>query len=249
MEIILELKNVTKQYKRFRLDDVSFSIPEGSVCGFVGINGAGKSTTVKIIEDLVKKDEGIVKLFGESELSSDIKELIGFVPDSCYFYEKKKVIDIKKSIRGFYNNWDEENYQKYIEFFGLDEKKRVEELSKGMKMQLSLTLALSHNARLLIMDEPTSGLDPYIRSQVMTILKEFVSDGKKSVLFSTHIMSDLEKTADMIVFIHNGRVVFEENIKSLPVLFENHFGIKWTSLDDSIVAYIERIKKEADQTR
>lgn len=248
---ILELSNITKQYKAFKLDKVSFSIGEGSICGFVGINGAGKSTTVKIIEGLVGKDEGVVTAFGETRLTPEIKELIGFVPDSCYFYEKRKIRDLRKSISGMYKNWDEAAYKKYIEFFNLDENKKIGELSKGMKMQLSLTFALSHKAKLLIMDEPTSGLDPYIRNQVMSILKEYVSDGTNSVLFSTHIMSDLEKTADKVVFIHRGKVVFEENFDKLPELFSTRYGIQWTTLDECVVACIEKIQKgeTADEER
>ena len=124
----------------------------------------------------------------------------------------------------------------------LDEKKKIGELSKGMKMQLSLTLALSHNAKLLIMDEPTSGLDPYIRNQVMTIIKEFTENRENAVLFSTHIMSDLEKIADRIIFIHQGQIIFEKEMSKLPDLFMN-LGVPWTTLDESIVSYIDRLKK------
>ncbi len=242
MDNLLEVNGISKKYRKFCLDKVSFVIPKGTICGFVGINGAGKSTTVKIIEELVGKDEGNISYFGKNELSSQEKENIGFVPDSCYFYEKQKISDVKRFISGLYNNWNEDSYQKYISFFCLDEKKKIGELSKGMKMQLSLTLALSHNAKLLIMDEPTSGLDPYIRNQVMTIIKEFTENREKAVLFSTHIMSDLEKIADRIIFIHQGQIMFEKEMSKLPDLFMN-LGVPWTTLDESVVSYIDRLKK------
>jgi len=250
MEVVmntLEIKNITKSYKRFKLDDVSFTVPEGSICGFVGINGAGKSTTVKIVEGLVGKESGTVTFWGEETLSSKVKEEIGFVPDSCYFYEKQSIKKLKRFISGLYTNWDEETYRKYIDFFGLDEKKKIGELSKGMRMQVSLVFALSHNSRLLIMDEPTSGLDPYIRSKMMAILRDFVKDGKNSVLFSTHILSDLDKTADKIVFIHGGKIIFEANKEELPDLFENKLGMEWKSLDENIVEYIEILKGEREK--
>ena len=243
MENVLELRGVCKSFKTFSLDNVSFTVPSGSVCGFVGINGAGKSTTVKIIEGLLKKDAGEVFLFGDKELSSKTKSLIGFVPDSCYFYEKQSLQSVKKFISGMYDNWDEEAYRKYMDLFGLDEKKKTGELSKGMSMQFSLALALSHNARLLIMDEPTSGLDPYIRSRIVNVLKDYVENGENAVLFSTHILSDLEKTADRIVFIHDGRIVFEEEKDRLPALLKEKYGIEETSLDDSIVACIDMLRK------
>ena len=243
MENVLELRGVCKSFKTFSLDNVSFTVPSGSVCGFVGINGAGKSTTVKIIEGLLKKDAGEVFLFGDKELSSKTKSLIGFVPDSCYFYEKQSLQSVKKFISGMYDNWDEEAYRKYMDLFGLDEKKKTGELSKGMSMQFSLALALSHNARLLIMDEPTSGLDPYIRSRIVNVLKDYVENGENAVLFSTRILSDLEKTADRIVFIHDGRIVFEEEKDRLPALLKEKYGIEETSLDDSIVACIDMLRK------
>jgi len=247
MENVLELRGVCKSFKTFSLDDVSFTVPLGSVCGFVGINGAGKSTTVKIIEGLLKKDAGEVILFGEKKLSSKVKSLIGFVPDSCYFYEKQTLLGVKKFISGMYDNWDEQAYRKYMDLFGLDEKKKTGELSKGMSMQFSLALALSHNAKLLIMDEPTSGLDPYIRSRIVNVLKEFVRNGENSVIFSTHILSDLEKTADKIVFIHDGRIVFEKKRDDLPLFLREKYGIEHTTLDDSIVACIEQLKIQASR--
>ena len=244
-EYVVQMKKITKVYSNgvAANQGVDFNLRRGEIHALMGENGAGKSTTVKIIEGLLKKDAGEVFLFGEKELSPKTKSLIGFVPDSCYFYEKQSLQSVKKFVSGMYDNWDEEAYRKYMDLFGLDERKKTGELSKGMSMQFSLTLALSHNARLLVMDEPTSGLDPYIRSRIVNVLKDYVENGENAVLFSTHILSDLEKTADRIVFIHDGRIVFEEEKDKLTALLKEKYGIEETSLDDSIVACIDMIRR------
>lgn len=244
MENVLEVVNLTKNYKKFQLKQVHFSIEPGTICGFIGINGAGKSTTIKLIAGLIKKDAGSISFFGDEKRKKDLNERIGYVPDNCYFYDMQSLKKMKNFISSLYHDWDEEEYQKYLEIFQLDEKKKIGELSKGMKMQFSLALALSHHAELLIMDEPTSGLDPYIRNQTIQILKEFVSNGKNSVLFSTHIVSDLEKAADKIVLIHNGRIVFEKRMEEIPVMQKEQSGREWVTLEDCILNYIERLKRE-----
>lgn len=242
MEYLLELNNIEKTYKRFQLHQVSFKIRPGQITGFVGMNGAGKSTTIKIIADLIRKDRGTVKILGMDRDNGRLNEQIGYVMDSSYFYEKQSLGAVKRMIASTYQNWNESDYQHYIDLFQLQEKQKIEELSKGMKMKYALTLALSHNAQLLVMDEPTSGLDPLVRSQTMEVLKNFVADGTRSVLFSTHITSDLEKVADNIVFIHDGRIIFEEELANIPKLQNKFLGTEFVSLEHSILDFIEYMK-------
>lgn len=243
MEYLLEVDNIGKSYKRFQLQQVSFKIKPGQITGFIGINGSGKSTTIKIIADLVRKDSGTVKLFGIDREKKNFNEQIGYVMDSSYFYEKQTLRMVKNIVSSTYQNWNENDYQKYMELFQLNEKQKIEELSKGMKMKYALTLALSHNARLLIMDEPTSGLDPLVRSQTMNVLEEFVSDGTRSVLFSTHITSDLEKVANNIIFIHNGKIRFHEDLVNIPAIHKKILGTKYDSLENSILSFIDYMKQ------
>jgi ABC-2 type transport system ATP-binding protein len=243
MEYLLELENVSKKYKRFQLQQVSFRIKPGSITGFVGINGSGKSTTIKIIADLIRGDSGTVKFFGTDRTKQCFNEQIGYVMDSSYFYEKQTLRAVKNIISSAYQNWNENEYQHYMELFQLEEKQKIQELSKGNKMKYALTLALSHNARLLIMDEPTSGLDPLVRKETMKVLKDFVSDGTRSVLFSTHITSDLEKAADTILFIHNGKIIFDEALNSIPALHKKTLGKAYESLENSMLDFIEHMKQ------
>lgn len=243
MEYLLELENISKKFKRFQLQQVSFKIKPGTITGFVGINGSGKSTTIKIIADLIRKDSGTVKFFGKDREKQSFNEQIGYVMDSSYFYEKQTLKAVKSIISSAYQNWNEDEYQHYMEMFQLEEKQKIQELSKGMKMKYALTLALSHNARLLIMDEPTSGLDPLVRHQTVNVLEEFVADGTRSVLFSTHITSDLEKVANNIVFIHDGKIIFDETLENLPSFQKNTLGTKYVSLEDSMLNFIEHMKQ------
>lgn len=243
MEYILELNNIEKNYKKFHLQNVCFKIRPGCITGFVGINGAGKSTTIKIIADLIRKDSGTVKLFGIDRVKKCFNEQIGYVMDSSYFYEKQSLGMLKHIVSSTYQNWNEKDYEYYMKLFQLNEKQKIEELSKGMKMKYALTLALSHNANLLIMDEPTSGLDPLVRSQTMKILKEFVSNGTRSVLFSTHITSDLEKVADNIVFIHDGKIIFDEELINIPDFQKKVLGTEYDTLESSILNFIDYMKQ------
>lgn len=243
MECLLELENISKKYKRFQLQQVSFKIKPGNITGFVGINGSGKSTTIKIIADLVRKDSGTVKFFGKDREIQGFNEQIGYVMDSSYFYEKQTLKAVKSIISSAYQNWNEDDYLHYMEMFQLEEKQKIQELSKGMKMKYALTLALSHNARLLIMDEPTSGLDPLVRNQTMKVLEEFVADGTRSVLFSTHITSDLEKVANNIIFIHDGKIIFDETLENLPSFQKKSLGTEYVSLENSMLDFIEYMKQ------
>lgn len=209
MENILEVKGLRKNFKSFALKDISFSLPKGYIMGFIGPNGAGKSTTIKLIMNLLKKDGGQIKVFGKDNIQyeKEIKNHIGFVYDENHFYEELTLREMKNIIAPFYKTWDDKIFNNYIKMFQLPLNKKVKELSKGMKMKFSLAIALSHNAKLLIMDEPTSGLDPIVRSELLDILYDIIQDEEKSIFFSTHITSDLDKVADYITFINDGEII------------------------------------------
>lgn len=212
MKDILSVKNLNKSYKNFSLTDVSFSLSEGCITGFIGINGAGKTTTLRTILNLAKKDSGNIQFFGldMDKNEQQIKNRIGVVLDDGCFYEELSMAEMKSILASAYTDWSEQDFKHYMDMFSLDPKRKINTLSKGMKMKYALTLALSHNAELLIMDEPTSGLDPLSRSQLLNVLNDYMENGGKGVLFSTHITSDLDKIADMLIMIHNGRIVFQE---------------------------------------
>lgn len=222
---MLEVNNLTKDFKKFKLDNVSFKLEPGYIMGFIGPNGAGKSTTIKLIMNLLKKDSGEIKIFGKDNIQfeKEIKNRIGFVYDESYFYEDLTIKQMKNIIAPFYKEWDEKLFNKYINDFDLDLNQRIKKLSKGMKMKFSLAIALSHNADLIIMDEPTSGLDPVFRREILDILYNVIQDEKKSIFFSTHITTDLEKIADYITFINNGKIVFS---KSKDEILESYGIIK-----------------------
>ncbi|SKC72505.1 ABC transporter ATP-binding protein [Maledivibacter halophilus] len=212
MESILEIKNLTKKYDDFKLNNISFKLDRGYIMGFIGPNGAGKSTTIKLIMNLLKRDSGEIKVFGLDNIKheKEIKQRIGFIYDRNYFYDEITLKNMKKIISNFYTNWNDNQFYKYMEIFNLKENKKIKELSKGMQMKFSLALALSHDAELIMMDEPTSGIDPIFRNEILDILMEFIQDEKKSIFFSTHITTDLEKIADYITFINDGSLVFSK---------------------------------------
>ncbi|WP_454053192.1 ABC transporter ATP-binding protein [Clostridium sp. Marseille-Q7071] len=217
MEKILEIKDISKKYSDFALDNVSFNLDRGYVMGFIGPNGAGKSTTIKLIMNLIRKGSGYIKVFGLDSVrdEKEIKERTGFVYDNSYFYEDLTCESMKKIIAPFYKRWDEKLYKKYMDEFSLPRDKKIKELSKGMRMKYSIILALSHNAELIIMDEPTSGLDPVVRAEILDIFRDIIQDENKSLIFSSHITTDLEKIADYITFINNGKIVFSEEKDSI----------------------------------
>jgi ABC-2 type transport system ATP-binding protein len=225
MDPILELRNVSKHYGDFALKNVSLTLERGYIMGFIGPNGAGKSTTIKLIMNLAKKDAGEIRVFGLDHVKEEIaiKEKIGFVYDENHFYEELTVQEMKNVIRPFYSRWDEGMFQKLAKEFGLPLKKPIKHLSKGMKMKFSLAVALSHDAELLIMDEPTSGLDPLVRNELLEILQSVIQDERKSVFFSTHITSDLDKAADYIALIHNGEILLT---KTKDELLEDYAVVK-----------------------
>lgn len=211
METMLQVENLTKQYGNFMLDQVSFTVPKGAIVGLVGENGAGKTTIIKAILNLIHKDEGTVTFWGQKLSSSKhLREDIGVVFDEINFYQTLTPLKVGKIAGASYKQWDNSIYREYLRQFELPVNKKIKELSRGMKMKLSIAVALSHNPKLLILDEATSGLDPVMRDDILDIFLDFVQDENHSVLLSSHITTDLEKVADYITFIHHGKVVFSK---------------------------------------
>lgn len=212
MDNILEVSGINKSYDDFSLKDISFYLPEGCITGFVGINGAGKTTTLRSILGLTNNVSGKINFFGMDIKGneSEIKDRISIVLDDGCFYDELTISEMKSIIAPAYKNWCEQDFIDYLERFELNPKQKINTLSKGMRMKYALALALSHKAELLIMDEPTSGLDPLVRSQLLDILKDYMNKDGKGVFFSTHITSDLDKIADMLIMIDSGQIVFQE---------------------------------------
>lgn len=229
MQPLLEVEGLTKTYPNFQLDGVSFSIYEDCITGFIGANGAGKTTTIRSILQLISHEAGTIKFKGKdiSKTEKSFKDAIGVVFDEGVFYDELTLTQMKNLIASSYSHWDNGVYARCIEAFSLRSDQTISSLSRGMKMKFSLALALSHHAELLIMDEPTSGLDPMIRKQFIEILKQFMTQGGKAVFYSTHNTSDLDKAADMLVMIDNGKILFEED---KDILLETHRLVKGKGL-------------------
>ncbi|MBD5507840.1 MAG: ABC transporter ATP-binding protein [Lachnospiraceae bacterium] len=210
---VIEIKSVSKDYGDFKLDNISFTVPEGSVCGFIGQNGAGKTTTIRIILDAINRDGGEVYLFGKSidNGSASLREDIGVVFDEMGFHDFLTARQINTIMKNVYKNWKEEKYFEYLKRFSLPTKKACGSFSRGMRMKLQIAAALSHEAKLLIMDEPTSGLDPIVRNEMLQIFREYVIEEDHTILLSSHITGDLEKLADEVVFIDGGKIVLQGN--------------------------------------
>lgn len=240
---VLEVRDLHKTYPAFALKGISFDVPQGAIVGFIGRNGAGKSTTLKSVLGLVHPDGGTVRVFGMDYAANEaaIRQRLGVVLGGIDFYPKKKLRIITDVTRRFYGNWDEEKYRHYLELFAIDEDKRVDQLSSGMKVKYMIALALSHNAELLLLDEPTSGLDPVSRDELVELFRRIVADGSRSILFSTHITSDLEKCASHIAFIKDGELLFDGSAAD----FRAHFRDKGETLEEIIVA-IERRELDED---
>ena len=209
MENILSIQSLHKHYPGFALENVSFSLAPNHIMGLIGKNGAGKSTTLKAILNMVSPESGRVTMFQKNfyQHEKECKQRIGVVFGGIDFYPLKKLSDIAAVTQKFYKNWDQEQYQKYIKRVALEESKKCKEISKGMKVKYLLALALSHHAELLILDEPTSGLDPISREELLHIFRQIVKNENCAILFSTHITSDLDKCADDITYIQNGCVL------------------------------------------
>lgn len=214
---MLKVDNLSKDLDNFSLKNISFTLEEGFIMGLIGPNGAGKSTLIKIILNLLKADEGTIGIFGTNYKENEIfiKNNIGFVWDDLYFYDDLKVKDYKKIMKDFYSNFDNDLFDKYIYNFKINKNNKIRTLSKGEKMKVMLAGALSHKAKLLIFDEATAGLDYISRKELFKIFKEIIEDGDKSIIFSTHITSDLEGLADYITFINNGEIVFSKDIEDI----------------------------------
>ncbi len=209
----IEIRNLSKSFDRFRLEDVNLTLPCGSIMGVIGENGAGKTTTIKLMLNQLKANAGQITILGYDHIREEkkLKEEIGVVFDESYFHDNIKPKHISKIMARVYQRWDHEMFSDYLKQFHLPEDKITKEFSRGMKMKLSLATALSHHPKLLILDEPTSGLDPVIRNEILDIFLDFIQDEENSILFSSHITSDLEKVADYITFLHEGRIMFSES--------------------------------------
>lgn len=239
---MLEVKNLCKTYPSFRLDNVSFSLPKGLICGFIGQNGAGKTTTLKCIMRAVVADAGEVFVDGRemNGCEGQIKQDVSFTVGAFDYYRNEKLSKIAKVYRSFYTRWNDEKFAEYCQKFNLDLNKRVKELSAGMKVKFALALAMSHDAKLFIFDEPTSGLDPIARDELLDVFRDIVEEGDKSILFSTHITSDLEKCADTILFIKNGKIAVDmpkDELLESHVLIKGGNDLLTDALKENVVAY------------
>lgn len=208
MKNAIMVNNLTKKYKGFLLDNISFTVPSGFICGFIGKNGAGKTTMMKLMLGMALRDGGDIEILGKSGDDVSLKEDLGVLFDQPYFQEDWTPIDSEKALYPFYRQWDSSAFHQYLNKFSLNPKQKYKTMSRGMKMKLGLAVTLSHNAKLLMLDEPTSGLDPVMRDEVLDMLREYMVEENKTVFFSTHITSDLEKIADYIIYIDKGRIVY-----------------------------------------
>ena len=208
-ENAIELKGVTKHYDGFTLDNVSFEVPKGCIMGFIGQNGAGKTTTIRSLLNITRIDEGKITLLGLDHIKDEkeIKKRLAVVFDELPFHDFFSANDMAKIFEGMYPQWDSAVYADYLERFQLPRKKKIGQFSKGMKMKLQIACALSHGAELLVMDEATTGLDPVVRDEILHIFMEYLQDGERSILMSSHITSDLEKIADSVTFIDKGKIL------------------------------------------
>ncbi|MEY8414154.1 ABC transporter ATP-binding protein [Lachnospiraceae bacterium 62-26] len=210
MNDYLEVRNLSKSFEGFQLHNITFTLPKGYIMGLIGPNGSGKTTTIKLILNMLKRTSGEVKILGFDNIASEqeAKRNLGVVFDSNYFSDEWKISQVEKSVSAFYENWNTQKFSETLKRFHIQPSKKVKELSKGMQMKLMLACAFSYDAKLLILDEPTSGLDPVSRDELLQILSEYIEDGEHSVLFSTHITGDLERAADYITYISYGELFF-----------------------------------------
>ncbi|MCI9234115.1 MAG: ABC transporter ATP-binding protein [Bacilli bacterium] len=229
MKNVIEIKDLVKKYEKFELGRINLEIPSGCIIGLIGENGAGKTTLIKSILNIIKKEQGSIKLFGQEIGDSNlIQEEIGVVLDNSFFPELLTAKDINSTMKSIYSKWDEKLFQKYIQDFNLPFDKAIKTLSKGMRKKLEIATALSHHPKLLILDEPTSGLDPVVRSEVLDIFLNFIKDEEHTILLSTHITSDLEHIADQIVFIDKGKILLHKDRDELL----EEYGILKCSLNE-----------------
>lgn len=207
----IEIKDLVKTFDSFKLGPINLSIPKGTIVGYIGQNGAGKSTTIKLLLGLLRKNSGEIRILDEENpYNIEIKDRIGVVFDDLLVPEEMTLVDVEKFCSRVYSKWDKNLFYELIGKFNLPQKKIIKNYSRGMKMKLSMGVALSHNAELLILDEATSGLDPIVREEILDLLLDFMQDENHTILISSHILSDLEKVADYIAFIHDGKILFME---------------------------------------
>ena len=234
----IEIKDLVKQFDNFKLGPINLTIPKGTIVGYIGQNGAGKSTTIKLLLGLLNKDSGEIKILDEINPNSvALKDKLGIVFDDLLVPEEMTLIDVEKFCSRVYSKWNKNSFYKFKEKFNLPEKKIIKNYSRGMKMKLSMVVALSHNAELLILDEATSGLDPIVREEILDLLLDFMQDENHTILISSHILSDLEKVADYIAFINDGKILFMETKDEL----KENYGIctlsneEVTSIDEEAI--------------
>ncbi|BFH71784.1 MAG: ABC transporter ATP-binding protein [Paenibacillus dendritiformis] len=231
----IEVQGITKQYPTRRMDNISFTVEQGYITGLIGPNGAGKSTLLRMLLHIVKPHQGTVKLLGMEmpDRERDIKRQVGYISDESHFYYQFRMDEMKRIIAPFYPNWDEALYKRLMDRFGLSGKQKVGQASKGMKMKFSIVMALSHHPRLLLMDEPTAGLDPVFRRELLELLLEWMEQGDRTILYSTHVTTDLDRAADYVLFLHEGRVLFH---REKDQLFDTYAIVKGDSrlLDDDV---------------
>lgn len=230
----IEINNLVKQFDNFKLGPINLTIPKGTIVGYIGQNGAGKSTTIKLLLGLLNKDSGEIKILDEINPSSvGLKDKLGIVFDDLLVPEEMTLIDVEKFCSRVYSKWNKNSFYRFKEKFNLPEKKIIKNYSRGMKMKLSMAVALSHSAELLILDEATSGLDPIVREEILDLLLDFMQDENHTILISSHILSDLEKVADYITFINDGKILFMETKDEL----KENYGI--CTLSNEEVASID----------
>jgi len=230
----IEIKDLIKQFDNFMLGPINLAIPKGTIVGYIGQNGAGKSTTIKLLLGLLNKDSGEIKILDEINPNSvALKDKLGIVFDDLLVPEEMTLVDVEKFCSRVYSKWNKNSFYKFKEKFNLPDKKIIKNYSRGMKMKLSMAVALSHNAELLILDEATSGLDPIVREEILDLLLDFMQDENHTILISSHILSDLEKVADYIAFINDGKILFMETKDEL----KENYGI--CTLSNEEVASID----------
>ena len=217
MEYALEINGLKKKWGSFGIDDVTFALPKGCIMGFVGKNGAGKTTTIKAILNMLHRDGGEIKIFGKDNIEheADVKQKIGVVMDSPFYENEWTLLQVGKVLKPFYRDWSDQKFTDMLRGFNLDPNKKIKALSRGMKMKIMVACALAHDPDLLILDEPTSGLDAVARDELLEQLQNFISCGGKSILFSTHITTDLEKIADYLTFIDNGKIIHSDTKETM----------------------------------
>lgn len=252
MEYALEISNLVKNYSDFLLDNVNLKLPKGSIMGFIGENGAGKSTTIKAILNIIKKDSGEIRILGmnasDPENEIQTKQQVGVVFDENHFHDLLNAKGVNRFMNKIYPNWNQELFFQYIKKFQIPENKFIKEFSRGMKMKFNISVALAHEPKLLLLDEATSGLDPVVRNEILDVFLDFIQDEEHSILISSHITSDLERICDYITFVHEGKIILS---KTKDELLENFHILhcskeSLTELDSSIIRGIHENRFACD---